>query len=58
MDSSHQIIQPTYESIEPLTLLGVPANLSSNDPLITLSEKKVAVKVEVDRFSETKLTAR
>ena len=48
-------IQPTYESIEPINAsFESQLNLSSNDPLITLSENKVAVIVEVDRFSETK----
>lgn len=50
-----ETLQPIYESTDPIkTSFESQLNLSSNDPLITLSDNTVSIKVEVDRFSETK----
>ena len=50
-----ETIQPIYESKDPIKAsFESQLNLSSNDPLITLSDNTVSIKVEVDRFSETK----
>lgn len=48
-------IQPNYESLDPIKAsFESQLNVSSDDPLITLSEKTISIKVEVDRFSEAK----
>ena len=48
-------IQPNYESKNPIKAsFESQLNVSSDDPSISLSEKTVSIKVEVDRFSETK----
>ena len=48
-------IQPNYESLEPIKAsFESQLNVSSDDPLISLSEKTISIKVEVDRFSEAK----
>ena len=50
-----ETIQPIYESKDSIKVsFESQLNLSSNDPLITLSDNTVSIKVEVDRFSETK----
>jgi YbbR domain-containing protein len=52
---SIETIQPIYESNDPIKAsFESQLNLSSNDPLITISDNRVSIKVEVDRFSETK----
>lgn len=48
-------IQPNYESKDLIKAsFESQLNVSSNDPLITLSENTVSIKVDVDRFSEAK----
>ena len=48
-------IQPNYTSLDPIKAsFESQLNVSSDDPLITLSKKTVSIKVEVDRFSEAK----
>ena len=48
-------IQPNYASLDPIKAsFESQLNVSSDDPLITLSKKTISIKVEVDRFSEAK----
>ena len=48
-------IQPNYKSLDPIKAsFESQLNVSSDDPLISLSEKTILIKVEVDRFSEAK----